>query len=60
MLTGEDCLRNAFQCLLKGDTAGRDRWVAMAKALQRGRMENPLQPRKPIHIGEAKRVEEKK
>jgi hypothetical protein len=30
-LTIQDCLRNAMQCLLKGDTAGRDKWCAMAE-----------------------------
>ncbi len=30
-LTIQDCLRNAMQCLLKGDTQGRDAWCAMAE-----------------------------
>lgn len=56
MMTVEDLTRAAFQALLRGDTAARDRYCAMAKALMEGRVENPMVPQKPIHIGEAKRV----
>jgi hypothetical protein len=33
MLTVEDCMRRAFQALLRGDTAERDRMCALAKNL---------------------------
>lgn len=31
MLTAEQCLRNAFAALLKGDVAARDRWCGLAQ-----------------------------
>ncbi len=30
-LTIQDCMRNAWQCLLDDDLKGRDQWVAMAE-----------------------------
>lgn len=55
-MTADDCIKAAFQALLRGDTAARDRYCRMAESLMTGKMENPAQPAKPIHIGEAKRV----
>jgi hypothetical protein len=61
MMTADECVKKAWQCLLAGDTAGRDRWIAVARSLMTGKMQNPLSPRlPPIHIGEAKHVPEKK
>jgi hypothetical protein len=33
MMTVEDCMKLAWQSLLKGDTAGRDRYCDLAKNL---------------------------
>ena len=30
-LTVQDCMKNAWACLLKGDLEGRDEWVAMTE-----------------------------
>ena len=30
-LTIQDCMKNAWQALLNGDTKGRDEWCAMAE-----------------------------
>jgi ketosteroid isomerase-like protein len=37
MMTADDCVRAAFQALLRGDTAERDRLCALAEDLMRRR-----------------------
>ncbi len=56
MLTVKKCLQNAWQCLLRGDTAGRDEWCARAEQInqQQARVAEggPLMPGKPIRLVE--------
>jgi hypothetical protein len=54
-ITVEDCLKGAFQALLRGDTADRDRLCAMAEKAMRGK---PCVPgNTPVAGGEAIDVE---
>ena len=56
MLTVRKCLQNAWQCLLEGDTDGRDEWCAKAEHIQkqliRVKEGGPLMPGKPIQLVE--------
>lgn len=33
MMTPEQCLKKAWEALLRGDTVGRDRWCGLARTL---------------------------
>lgn len=47
-ITVQDCMREAFDCLLKGDTDGRDRWCALAERAFDGQETVPLL--KPVFV----------
>jgi hypothetical protein len=51
MMTADDCVRAAFQALLRGDTAERDRLCALAEDLMRRR--DRLNAGGPLIEGEA-------
>ena len=57
MRTVEDCLKDAWQALLKGDTDERDRQCKIAKHIlnQQIRVKEggPLEPGEPIILGQA-------
>lgn len=50
MLTQQDCLRKAFQCLLDGDTAGRDYWCKVSESLIK--IQDRLNVGGPLIVGE--------
>lgn len=54
MMTADDCIRAAFQALLRGDTAERDRLCALAKNIMLAR--ERLEAGGPIIEGQAIRL----